>query len=811
MNKNVYEADVRRLQSGLNRIGLPIAVNRTPTFDSPVPCYLYRNPDGTIRWLWPVDADGPEFLRFYHQGSLRAKAFVWLVRLLFRCGLSQVVAHDRMTFYTTSAATKQLLQRTRLNSWAVFTGTAGPNRKLVIWYLDTVTSNGNFLKIALSIPAVNNLRREAMALREAQEMPFQHLDSPRLIASSRGMLIQEDMATSDVRPLNRLADLPQPAVQELMTRNWHTKPLQETSFWTQSLDSLVKLRVTSDKRIPVSLLDKLEELIRRLDERKPIAVAAAHGDFTPWNILMRNNRLCVIDWELYRTELPGLYDLFHFQYQSMTMLGNQGFNLIRREIDATLQQYDWATFCETRRVDLCVAEQLYLIHTITYYLSVYSRQPSWHRQVNWLLETWSNALTYWLSQTMMSNRTLLLHDLAFWLHKQPHAALKFLPTYLDELPDSSDLDLCMPQPVAQQLAGYVRQHPAVGQVMVEDRTFMKQLHIYCKDGTLLHLDLIWAFKRKQLEFMPANAVWERASLASHGLNVPTLESNQTYVRLFYGLNNAPVPARYQPLFTLPEAASLSAADVAAIRAMPQNRGGRGMKNTVAYGWDTLRSFWFRRGMIVTFSGVDGAGKSTVIEQTKHAIEKRLRQRVVVLRHRPSLLPILSAWQYGRQEAEQRSASRLPRQGTNTSRASSLLRFAYYFLDYLLGQFYVQMKYVWRGYIVLYDRYYFDFINDSRRSNVQLPSGLAAGLYRFLLKPELNVFLYAPAEDILRRKQELDPVTITELTRQYIGLFDQLQKKYPSSDYIPVLNLDLPTTLTQIFDRIQRCSMGTLPR
>ena len=44
--------------------------------------------------------------------------------------------------------------------------------------------------------------------------------------------------------------------------------------------------------------------------------------------------------------------------------------------------------------------------------------------------------------------------------------------------------------------------------------------------------------------------------------------------------------------------------------------------------------------------------------------------------------------------------------------------------------------------MLYDRYYFDFINDGRRSNINLPARFTQALYAFDNKPKLNLFLYA---------------------------------------------------------------------
>ena len=116
------------------------------------------------------------------------------------------------------------------------------------------------------------------------------------------------------------------------------------------------------------------------------------------------------------------------------------------------------------------------------------------------------------------------------------------------------------------------------------------------------------------------------------------------------------------------------------------------------------------------------------DEIRQKIEKQLRMPVVVLRHRPSILPIISAYTMGKEAAEQKAASTLPRQGKNNSTLSSLLRFAYYYTDYVLGQFYIQVKYVLRGKVVVYDRYYFDFINDSKRSNISLPNWFTKSIH-----------------------------------------------------------------------------------
>ncbi len=237
-----------------------------------------------------------------------------------------------------------------------------------------------------------------------------------------------------------------------------------------------------------------------------------------------------------------------------------------------------------------------------------------------------------------------------------------------------------------------------------------------------------------------------------------------------------------------------------IKSNPKNKGINNLKNSFLYYMDSLRKFK-NKGFILTFSGVDGAGKSTIIENITTLIEKQLRKPVVVLRHRPSILPILSVYTKGKEKAHQDTISSLPRQGKNKSFFSSFLRFGYYYLDYFIGQFYIYFKYVSKGTVVIYDRYYFDFINDSKRSNIVLPKNLTSFGYTFLLKPNFNFFLYADAEVILKRKEELTKETIEALTKDYTKLFEQLQKQNKSSIYLPINNLILEDTLDRIMKTI----------
>jgi hypothetical protein len=105
-------------------------------------------------------------------------------------------------------------------------------------------------------------------------------------------------------------------------------------------------------------------------------------------------------------------------------------------------------------------------------------------------------------------------------------------------------------------------------------------------------------------------------------------------------------------------------------------------------------------------------------------------------------------------------------------------------------------------VVLYDRYFFDFISDGKRSNLHLPGWIARLGYRFLLKPELNVFLYASPELVRNRKQELDEGTISQLTRDYLHLFASLGESESEATYLSIENVVLEDTLHTIMTHLQ---------
>ena len=205
--------------------------------------------------------------------------------------------------------------------------------------------------------------------------------------------------------------------------------------------------------------------------------------------------------------------------------------------------------------------------------------------------------------------------------------------------------------------------------------------------------------------------------------------------------------------------------------------------------------------IFTFSGADGAGKTTILNEIRRILEDDFNLKVVELRQRPSILPILSSIKYGKKIAEKKTMEVLPRSGKNSSKLSSYIRFFYYLSDYIFGQWIFYFSDASKGDIVLYDRYYFDYIADPKRANIIINKTVAKFFYKFIIKPDVNIFLYASPEVILRRKQELDFDSIVDLTSNYKDLFCEMEKN-KNGKYICIENINKEATIRKIIDILE---------
>lgn len=194
----------------------------------------------------------------------------------------------------------------------------------------------------------------------------------------------------------------------------------------------------------------------------------------------------------------------------------------------------------------------------------------------------------------------------------------------------------------------------------------------------------------------------------------------------------------------------------------------------------------RTGFSIGFTGPDGSGKTTVIDQILERLGPVFRTAHKYYHFRPALFGNLGEVAHSaglKKDVDRNYAD--PHRGGKTGKLNSLARLLYYSVDYIIGYF-LKVKSVTRiTRIVIFDRYYTDIICDSRRSRIYLNYKF---LYWFgkLFIPALdyNILLTASSETILARKKELDEEGIRTINMK----IDYLSAK---KGYKKILNEQTP--------------------
>lgn len=186
----------------------------------------------------------------------------------------------------------------------------------------------------------------------------------------------------------------------------------------------------------------------------------------------------------------------------------------------------------------------------------------------------------------------------------------------------------------------------------------------------------------------------------------------------------------------------------------------------------------RPATFVSVAGPDGVGKSTFIEGLAREIadlQVKDADAVFVRHFRPHVLPNIKELLTGK--AETLSDFQKPHRAPPASVPSSLFRVAYYWADYVLGYWKVTRPRCIAGGIAIFDRYFYDFLVDPRRSRLSLPEWVTRAFLALTPKPDLVFILDADPDTIFARKQELSRDEIDRQLKAYRSLAQRNPRRF----------------------------------
>lgn len=186
----------------------------------------------------------------------------------------------------------------------------------------------------------------------------------------------------------------------------------------------------------------------------------------------------------------------------------------------------------------------------------------------------------------------------------------------------------------------------------------------------------------------------------------------------------------------------------------------------------FQRFFSPQGMMIVFLGTDGSGKSTIIEGLPNCIGDTFDKTQIEYYHwRPGFLKSPKGEKSGSKENSNEPHKKRP-----YNIPISLIKFFYYNLDYILGYFFCIKPALAKNKLVIFDRYYYDYMLDKYRYRFDIPDLLIRTMMCIIPKPHITFLFIGDPVVLYERKHELSVEEIAEQTKRLMLIKDIVPNK-----------------------------------
>ncbi|HOS48176.1 MAG TPA: phosphotransferase [Bacteroidia bacterium] len=358
-----------------------------------------NNPDGTIRWFFPLTKGVPGHLSLYNSVSLKAKIYKWVSTVAGRLGQTRLLASGIIRMQQNLLdQVKTVNDITPEEDISFFTGTRGATRKVVMEIHNKETTVA-FVKIPVTPVSEELVKTETEMLKELNKYDFTTLSLPKVSRKIDGHARLSNVKPGITIPADRITAIHIKALAELYALSHERKAISDSTAWetiSANMEWLKRdLLFTNglDSKSTGNLVKLLRKLYNTFSAGESISLSVSHGDFTPWNMYCDEQRLYVYDWEMSRNGIPMFFDLFHFTYQSTILQQRKDYSTVKSSINLWKQQPLVQQMLQKYKINLALHEKLYLLFTVSYYLRQYLNEKELLQQSHWMIKAWTEAIT----------------------------------------------------------------------------------------------------------------------------------------------------------------------------------------------------------------------------------------------------------------------------------------------------------------------------------------------------------------------------------------------------------------------------------
>ncbi len=161
---------------------------------------------------------------------------------------------------------------------------------------------------------------------------------------------------------------------------------------------------------------------------------------------------------------------------------------------------------------------------------------------------------------------------------------------------------------------------------------------------------------------------------------------------------------------------------------------------------------FKDSVIVSFMGVDGSGKSTLIKKLKKKLKRNFKA-IKYLHLRPYLILL-----------DKSEVNKNPHKFEERSNFFSFIILFYWLIEYKIFFLFNKRK---KNQLIIFDRYVHDILIDKTRYRHSLSPSFTRKILNFFPEPDLWIILNVSSSIAEKRKKELSKKELKRQIKEYI--------------------------------------------
>lgn len=173
------------------------------------------------------------------------------------------------------------------------------------------------------------------------------------------------------------------------------------------------------------------------------------------------------------------------------------------------------------------------------------------------------------------------------------------------------------------------------------------------------------------------------------------------------------------------------------------------------------------GYLLSFSGPDGAGKSSIMESVLEFFQLTGICKQEVAHHflPAGIPPLHRLLKFNKKLTKQNYTQ--PYSEKPVGKISSVIRFIYYVLAFIFAKYRYLKPQFKRNEVVIFDRYYPDLIADPTRARLSLSRKILANVFpKVAASPDVALIFVAKPDILVERKGELSEAKAKQLVKEY---------------------------------------------